>query len=183
MLLDIFSLSFHSVWTSFFRDSRSASVFFVPGLCVAESQFSVSCANFQICLDKVPHFPEWLVPNLFMQATAVELSHSIFIWGNRMWRARDCKPNSIALSWKTLMWFCIFSSEKSLNLLSSLNPLLFSNHLRRRQFLFLLRGWKQWCHYRFRQYFFSIIWGRLLLPLINRLLRWNCFCDISVLLF
>ena len=39
MLLSIFSLSFHSVWTSFFRDSRSVSVFCIPGMRVAESQF------------------------------------------------------------------------------------------------------------------------------------------------
>ena len=40
MLLNIFSLSFHSVWTSFFGDSGSASVFCIPKMCVAESQFS-----------------------------------------------------------------------------------------------------------------------------------------------
>ena len=113
LLLNIFSLGFHSVWTSFFWDSRSASVFCIPGMCVAESQFSFSCAHFQICLVKVLHFPEWLVPNLFIQATAVELSHSIFMWVNRMWRARDFKPNSIVLSFKTLIWFYVSSSEKS----------------------------------------------------------------------
>ena len=63
---------------------RSACVFFIPGMFVTESQFSCSCAHFQICLDKVSHFPEWLVPNLFIQATAVELLHSIFMWANRI---------------------------------------------------------------------------------------------------
>ena len=111
MLLNIFSLSFHSVWTSFFRDSRSTSVFCIPRMCVAESQFSFSCAHFQIYLDKVSHFPERLVPNLFIQAAAV--SHNIFLWANCTWWARGFEPNSIAWSSKTLMWFCVYSFEKS----------------------------------------------------------------------
>ena len=113
MLLNTFFLSFHSVWTSFFQDSWSVSVFYIHGMYVAESQFSFSCVHFQTCLDKMSHFPEWLVSNLFIQATAVELSHSIFMWVNRMWRARDFKPNSIVLSFKTLIWFYVSSSEKS----------------------------------------------------------------------
>ena len=56
MLLNIFFLSFHLVWTSFFRDSSSSSVFCFHGMYVAESQFSFFCAHFQICLDKVLHF-------------------------------------------------------------------------------------------------------------------------------
>ena len=43
------------------------------------------------------------MPNLFIQVTVVELSHSILMWDNRMSRARDSKSNSIALSSKTLM--------------------------------------------------------------------------------
>ena len=45
MLLNVFSQSFHAVWTSFFQDSMSASVFCISGMCVAESQFSRSCAH------------------------------------------------------------------------------------------------------------------------------------------
>ena len=48
-------------------------MFCIPGMCVVESQFSFSCAHFQICFDKVSHFSELLVPNLFVQAIAVEL--------------------------------------------------------------------------------------------------------------
>ena len=58
ILLNIFSLSFHSVWTSFFQDSSFTSVFCIPGICVAESQFPFSCAQFRICLDRMSHFPE-----------------------------------------------------------------------------------------------------------------------------
>ena len=61
-------------------------MFCIPGMCVAESQFSFSCSHFQICLDKVSNFSELLVPNLSVQATSVEF-----------------KPNSIALSYNTLM--------------------------------------------------------------------------------
>ena len=139
MLLNIFSLSFHSVWTSFFRDSRSTSVFCIPRMCVAESQFSFSCAHFQIYLDKVSHFPERLVPNLFIQAAAV--SHNIFC---ELIVRDGLGVLSQTVLLEVLRHWCDFVFNHLRRVpLSSLNTLLLSSHLKSHRFLFLLRSWEQ----------------------------------------
>ena len=62
---------------SCFRDSKSASVFCVPGTCVADNDTEESEAHCDISFVTGLHYCEVLVPNLFMHATALSCQSTL----------------------------------------------------------------------------------------------------------
>ena len=103
------SFNFHSVCISCSRCSKSASVFCIPGKCVADGHMEESEVQCHISFAIESHSCHLLVPNLFMHAAAVELSVNTFIWIFVRPFPKAFKPNKIAFSSSTLI--CSFISD------------------------------------------------------------------------
>ena len=97
-----------SVCISYFRDSKSTSVFCIPCKC-ADNHIKESEAHCQISFVMKSHSFDLLVPNLFMHATVVELLVNTFLWTFVRRFAKAFKSNKIAFSSSTLI--CTFISD------------------------------------------------------------------------
>ena len=139
------SFSFYSVCISYFRDSKFTSAFCIPVKCVADNHIEQSQAHCHISFVTESHSCDRLAPNMFMHATAVELSINTFMWiFVRPFFAKAFKPNKIAFSSSTLISYFILDVENKL--LLNWTPLLHPNHKVMHQFWYTYQGWEQ-CHY------------------------------------
>ena len=108
------SFNFHSVCISYFRDSKSVSVFCIPGKCVADNHIEELETHCHISFVTKSHYCDLLVPNVFIHVAAVEFSVNTLIWMFVRPFAKAFKPNKIAFSSSTLIFSFISDVENRL---------------------------------------------------------------------